>query len=103
MLVNPEGSPVCSTLPAEIDSARLASITATLYSNNDVSIQRMNRGTLSQMTLLTNEGILQLHRIREHILVVFTAEGQQINLEGLIKVVEDLSAQLVPLLDEGRA
>jgi predicted regulator of Ras-like GTPase activity (Roadblock/LC7/MglB family) len=98
MLVNSEGNSLYSTLPSEIDSARLSSITSTLYSNNDVSIQRMNRGNLTQMTLLTDAGVLHLYRINGHLLVVFTDAAKKIDLEGLLKAVEEGSAQLGQLL-----
>jgi predicted regulator of Ras-like GTPase activity (Roadblock/LC7/MglB family) len=98
MLVNAEGSSLYSSLPSEIDAARLASITATLYSNNDVSIQRMNRGNLTQMTLLTDAGILHLYRISGHLLVVFTDAAQKVDLEAFLKAVEEGCDQLEQLL-----
>jgi predicted regulator of Ras-like GTPase activity (Roadblock/LC7/MglB family) len=101
LLVSPEGVVVSSTLPQEIDTATLASITATLYSNNDVSIQRMSRGNLMQMTLLTNQGILHLHSVDDHILIVFTIAGQKINLEGLIKVVDQQCDRLIAIIGKG--
>jgi predicted regulator of Ras-like GTPase activity (Roadblock/LC7/MglB family) len=98
MLVSPEGGCMHSTLPTGIDAGRLASITATLYSNNDVSIQRMNRGSLTQMTLLTDTGILHLYQINRHLLVIFTAEEQKVDLEGFLKAVEEECSQLGQLL-----
>jgi predicted regulator of Ras-like GTPase activity (Roadblock/LC7/MglB family) len=98
MLVNPEGSSLHSSLPPEVDSARLASITSTLYSNNDVSIQRMNRGSLTQMTLLTDAGVLQFYRINKHLLVVFTDAQQKINLEQFLRLIEEECTQLGTML-----
>ncbi|HEY9717676.1 MAG TPA: hypothetical protein V6C69_09420 [Trichormus sp.] len=65
--------------------AMIGALSATLFSNNDVSIQRMNRGNLVQMTLLTDQGILHFYEISDHFLVVITAKGQRINLEELIR------------------
>jgi predicted regulator of Ras-like GTPase activity (Roadblock/LC7/MglB family) len=65
--------------------AMIGALSATLFSNNDVSIQRMNRGNLVQMTLLTDQGILHFYEISNHFLVVLTAKGQRINLEELIR------------------
>lgn len=98
LLVNPEGGVVSSSLPPEIDIATLGALSATLFSNNDVSIQRMNRGNLVQMTLLTDQGILHFYSVLGHIIVVLTAKGQRINLEGLIRSVEEQGAALSRVL-----
>lgn len=98
LLVNGDGGVVSSSLPAEIDTSTLGALSATLFSNNDVSLQRMNRGTLSQMTLLTDQGILHFYEVSGHYLVVLTAKGQRINLEGLIRSVEEQSSNLQRML-----
>jgi len=88
VLINNDGAVISSSLPAEMDVSTLGSLCATLFSNNDISIQRMNRGSLLQMTLLTDQGILHFYQVPGHILVVLTAKGRKINLEGLITSVE---------------
>lgn len=98
LLVSPDGGVVSSSLPAEIDIATLGALSATLFSNNDVSIQRMNRGNLVQMTLLTDQGILHFYQVAGHYLVVLTAKGQRINLEGLIRSVEEQSPALTSMI-----
>ncbi len=89
LLVARDGSVVSSSLPADIDVSIIGALSATLFANNDVSIQRMNRGNLVQMTLLTDQGILHFLEVTGHYVVVLTAKGQRINLEGLIKSVEE--------------
>ncbi|MBY0358060.1 MAG: roadblock/LC7 domain-containing protein [Candidatus Obscuribacterales bacterium] len=98
LLIGADGSVVSSSLPAEMDIATLGALSATLFSNNDVSLQRMNRGNLSQMTLLTDQGILHFCQIGGHYLVALTAKGQKINLEGLIRSVEEQINTLKPKL-----
>ena len=98
LLVSSDGGVVSSSLPADIDVATLGALSATLFSNNDVSIQRMNRGNLVQMTLLTDQGILHFYQVSGHYLVVLTAKGQRINLEGLIRSVEEQSSQLTGMI-----
>lgn len=98
LLVGGDGSILSSTLPADIDTATLGALSATLFSNNDVSLQRMNRGALSQMTLLTDQGILHFCQVDGHYLIVLTAKGQRINLEGLIRAVEEQIVHLKPKL-----
>src|SRR5277367_3188959 len=88
VLVARDGTVIASSLPRDIDIAMIGALSATLFSNNDISIQRMNRGNLLQMTLLTDQGILHFYQVHGHILVVLTAKGQKINLEGLIASVE---------------
>jgi len=88
VLVARDGTVIASSLPQDIDIAMIGALSATLFSNNDVSIQRMNRGNLTQMTLLTDQGILHFYEAADHYLVVLTAKGEKINLEGLIKSVE---------------
>ena len=95
LLVGRDGSVVCTSLPSDIEVTTIGALSATLFSNNDVSIQRMNRGNLVQMTLLTDQGILHFIEAANHYLVVLTARGQRINLEGLIKSVEEQSKSLV--------
>lgn len=94
LLVGRDGSVVASSLPPEVDIAMIGALSATLFSNNDVSIQRMNRGNLVQMTLLTDQGILHFYETSGHFLVVLTAKGQRINLEGLIRSVEEQGKSL---------
>lgn len=98
LLVASNGSVIASTLPQDIDVATLGSLSATLFSNNDVSIQRMNRGNLTQMTLLTDQGILHFLQAGGHYIVVLTAKGQRINLEGLIRSVEDAGSKVGQLV-----
>jgi len=98
LLVGGDGSIVSSSLPADIDNSTLGALSATLFSNNDVSLQRMNRGALSQMTLLTDQGILHFCQVDGHYLIVLTAKGQRINLEGLIRSVEEQIGHLKPIL-----
>ncbi len=98
LLVGRDGSVVSSSLPAEVDISTIGALSATLFSNNDVSIQRMNRGNLIQMTLLTDQGILHFYEAAGHFLVVLTAKGQRINLEGLIRSVEEQGRSLEGML-----
>ena len=99
LLVARDGTVLDSSLPPEVDVAMIGALSATLFSNNDVSIQRMNRGSLSQMTLLTDQGILHFYEASNHFLVVLTAKGQRINLEGLIKSVEEQGKSLAKVLN----
>ncbi|MBN8661382.1 MAG: roadblock/LC7 domain-containing protein [Candidatus Melainabacteria bacterium] len=98
ILVARDGSVVSTSLPAEIDIGTIGALSATLFSNNDVSIQRMNRGNLIQMTLLTDQGILHFYEAANHYLVVLTAKGQRINLEGLIRSVEEQGKSLETII-----
>lgn len=94
LLVTQEGAIVASSLPESLDIATLGVLSATLFSNNDVSMQRMNRGNLVQMTLLTDQGVLHFCQTANHYLVVLTAPDQRINLEGLIRSVDEQTAEL---------
>ncbi|MBX9667140.1 MAG: roadblock/LC7 domain-containing protein [Candidatus Obscuribacterales bacterium] len=98
LLVGRDGTVLCTSLPTEIEVATIGALSATLFSNNDVSIQRMNRGALVQMTLLTDQGILHFIETAGHYLVVLTARGQRINLEGLIRSVDDQGKSLAKVL-----
>lgn len=98
LLVGRDGGVVCTSLPGDIEVSTIGALSATLFSNNDVSIQRMNRGSLVQMTLLTDQGILHFIETSGHYLVVLTARGQRINLEGLIKSVEEQGKSLSKVL-----
>jgi len=94
LLVSPDGAVIASSLPENMDQETMAAISATLFSNNDVSIQRMNRGNLMQMTLLTDQGVLHFLQSGSNILIVLTAPGQRVNLEGLIRSVEEAGSQI---------
>jgi len=98
LLVAKDGSVMASSLPAEVDIGMIGALSATLFSNNDVSIQKMNRGNLTQMTLLTDQGILHFYETNGHYLVVLTAKGQRINLEGLIRSVEEQGKTLARVM-----
>lgn len=94
LLVTEEGTMVSSSLPENMDLQTLGALSATLFANNDVSLQRMNMGGLEQMTLLTDQGVVHFYQIPKHYLVVLTAPGQRINLDGLIRSVEEQAKQL---------
>lgn len=98
LLVGRDGTVLCTSLPPDIEVSTIGALSATLFSNNDVSIQRMNRGALVQMTLLTDQGILHFIETAGHYLVVLTARGQRINLEGLIRSVEEQGKSLARVL-----
>jgi predicted regulator of Ras-like GTPase activity (Roadblock/LC7/MglB family) len=98
VLVARDGSVISHSLPMDVDTAMIGALSATLFSNNDVSIQRMNRGNLTQMTLLTDQGILHFYETAGNILVVLTSKGQRINLEGLIRGVDEQGKVLIGLL-----
>ena len=98
LLVGRDGGVIATSLPAEVDIQTIGALSATLFSNNDVSIKRMNRGNLTQMTLLTDQGILHFLEAANHFLVVLTAKGQRINLEGLIRSVEEQGKTLEGML-----
>ncbi len=98
LLVARDGTVLCTSLPPDIEVSTIGALSATLFSNNDVSIQRMNRGALVQMTLLTDQGILHFIETAGHYLVVLTARGQRINLEGLIRSVEEQGRSLAKVL-----
>jgi predicted regulator of Ras-like GTPase activity (Roadblock/LC7/MglB family) len=98
LLISRDGQVVATSLPPEVDVAMIGALSATLFSNNDVSIQRMTRGNLMQMTLLTDQGILHFYEVANHFLVVLTAKNQKINLEGLIRSVEEQGKSLQQMI-----
>jgi predicted regulator of Ras-like GTPase activity (Roadblock/LC7/MglB family) len=98
VLVARDGSVLSHSLPRDVDTAMIGALSATLFSNNDVSIQRMNRGNLTQMTLLTDQGILHFYETAGYIMVVLTSKGKRINLEGLIRGVDEQGKLVTGLL-----
>ena len=58
----------------------------------------MNRGELAQMTLVTERGILHFYQVADAVLVVLTARGQKVSLEGLLRLVEDQGRTLTQLV-----
>jgi predicted regulator of Ras-like GTPase activity (Roadblock/LC7/MglB family) len=98
LLIGQDGSVISSSLPEDMDIQTLGALSATLFANNDVSLQRMNMGGLEQMTLLTDQGVLHFYQLAKHYLVVLTAPGQRINLDGLIRSVEEQAVKLGQLV-----
>jgi predicted regulator of Ras-like GTPase activity (Roadblock/LC7/MglB family) len=98
LLIASDGGLIASSLPAEIDTAMIAALCGTLFSNNSISIRRMNRGDLAQMTLVTERGILHFYQIANAVLVVLTARGHKVSLEGLLRLVEDRGLALTQLV-----
>jgi predicted regulator of Ras-like GTPase activity (Roadblock/LC7/MglB family) len=84
-----DGRLLASSLPSDVDTGMIASLCATLFSNNSVSIRKMNRGDLAQMTLVTERGILHFYQTGPAVLVVLTARGQRVSLEGLLRLAEE--------------
>ena len=98
MLISNSGEVFGTSLPPNIDIGTFGNLSSTLFANNDVSIQKMNRGQLHQMTLLTDQVILHFYQLKNYLLIVITAKGQKINLEGLLKLVEDKAGSIAQLL-----
>jgi len=98
LLIASDGGLIASSLPAEIDTAMIAALCSTLFSNNSISIRRMNRGDLTQMTLVTERGILHFYQVANVVLVVLTARGHKVSLEGLLRLVEDQGRTLSQLV-----
>jgi predicted regulator of Ras-like GTPase activity (Roadblock/LC7/MglB family) len=98
LLIASDGGLIASSLPAEIDTAMIAALCSTLFSNNSVSIRRMNRGELAQMTLVTERGILHFYQVANAVLVVLTARGHKVSLEGLLRLVEEQGQTLHQLV-----
>ena len=99
VLVARDGIVLGSSLPQNVDTAMIGALSATLFCNNDVSIQRMNRGNLTQMTLLTDQGILHFYETKGCFLVVLTARGEKADLAGLISAVEQQGHALSGVLN----
>jgi predicted regulator of Ras-like GTPase activity (Roadblock/LC7/MglB family) len=89
LFVGSDGSVVASTMPEEVDIAMISALSATLFANSAVSIQRMNRGNLVQMTLMTDQGTLHFYETSNHFLVILTTKGQQINFEAIIRRLDN--------------
>lgn len=98
LLIAADGALIASSLPAEIDTAMIAALCGTLFSNNSISIRRMNRGDLAQMTLVTERGILHFYQVANAVLVVLTARGHKVSLEGLLRLVEERGRTLNELV-----
>jgi uncharacterized protein len=98
VLVARDGRVLGSSLPENVDTAMIGALSATLFCNNDVSIQRMNRGNLVQMTLLTDQGILHFFETKGCFLVVLSARGEKTDLAGLIGAVENQGNTLSGML-----
>jgi hypothetical protein len=47
---------------------------------------------------LTDQGILHFYEVANHFLVVLTAKNQKINLEGLIRSVEEQGKSLQQMI-----
>lgn len=58
----------------------------------------MNRGDLAQMTLVTERGILHFYQAGASVLVVLTARGQRVSLEGLLRLTEQQGQALSSLI-----
>jgi len=93
-----DGKLLACSLPSDIDIGMIASLCATLFSNNRVSIKKMNRGDLAQMTLVTERGILHFYQAGTAVLVVLTARGQRVSLEGLLRLTEQQGQALSSLI-----
>jgi predicted regulator of Ras-like GTPase activity (Roadblock/LC7/MglB family) len=89
-----DGRLLASSLPSDVDTGMIAALCATLFSNNSVSIRKMNRGDLAQMTLVTERGILHFYQVGAAVLIVLTARGQRVSLEGLLKLTEEKAQTL---------
>jgi len=98
LLIASDGALLASSLPAEIDTAMIAALCSTLFSNNSISIRRMNRGDLAQMTLVTERGILHFYQVADAVLVALTARGHKVSLEGLLRLVEEQGEVLTGLV-----
>jgi predicted regulator of Ras-like GTPase activity (Roadblock/LC7/MglB family) len=86
LVVSPDGTVEYSELPPEADVHLIGALGATLFSNNNVTLQRMDRGSVMQMVLQTDQGLFMFHELDGRLLVILA--DSESNLPNLMRLIE---------------
>lgn len=88
VIVGKDGLVIGSTLPEEGEKELIGAVASSVYSNVDISCTRMNRGSLRQAILETDQGLIVISEIDVGIFIVLTGPEARTNLGELSKTIK---------------
>ncbi len=97
MLLSKEGLPISSAVPQGLEEAEIAAMAASILGVADLAAERMNQGTLEEI-LMTNEKGLMIMRSAgdKAILVLAASKGMKSGL--LVYAANQAAEKIAPLL-----
>ncbi len=93
IIVGKDGLVIANTMPPEIDKDLVGALTSSLFSNIDVQLKKLKKGTLKRMTVETGVGTYILTEIEMGTLVVFSGESEKIDLTNVFKAITTVTGK----------
>lgn len=97
MLLSKEGLPISSAVPQGLEEAEIAAMAASILSVADLAAERLNQGTLEEILMTNEKGLIIMRSAGEKAILVLAASKQ--TKTGLLVYAANTAAEkIAPLL-----
>jgi predicted regulator of Ras-like GTPase activity (Roadblock/LC7/MglB family) len=93
IIVSKDGLVIANTMPDNIDKDLIGALTSSLFSNIDVQVKKLSKGTLKRLTVETDLGIFVLTEIEMGTLVVLSKDKSKPNLSETFKAIATVTGK----------
>ena len=97
ILLSKEGLPIASALPASLEEAEIAAMAASILGVADLAAERMEQGTLEEVLMTNEKGLVIMRSAGEKAILVLAA-SKNVKTGLLVYAARTASEKIAPLL-----
>ena len=97
ILLSKEGLPIASALPASLEEAEIAAMAASILGVADLAAERMDQGTLEEVLMTNEKGLVIMRSAGEKAILVLAA-SKNVKTGLLVYAARTASEKIAPLL-----
>ena len=97
ILLSKEGLPIASALPASLEEAEIAAMAASILGVADLAAERMEQGTLEEVLMTNEKGLVIMRSAGEKAILVLAA-SKNVKTGLLVYAARMASEKIAPLL-----
>ncbi len=97
ILLSKEGLPIASALPAGLEEAEIAAMAASILGVADLAAERMEQGTLEEVLMTNEKGLIIMRSAGEKAILVLAA-SKNVKTGLLVYAARTASEKIAPLL-----
>ncbi len=97
ILLSKEGLPIASALPASLEEAEIAAMAASILGVADLAAERMEQGTLEEVLMTNEKGLIIMRSAGEKAILVLAA-SKNVKTGLLVYAARTASEKIAPLL-----
>ncbi len=97
MLLSKEGLPISSAVPQGFEEAEIAAMAASILGVADLAAERLNQGTLEEILMTNEKGLVIIRSAGEKAILVLAA-GKQTKTGLLVYAANTAAEKIAPLL-----